>query len=117
MINADVESLFAGKNPIVTELFKAILEKLSYYDYDYGIEPKKTSLHLTNGATFLGIHPKKNWLDITIVSTEALDHPLLKKAEQVSKNRWHNDVRLSALTDLDDSLVSAIAHAYALRKK
>lgn len=83
---------------------------------DYNIEVKKTSLHITHGSAFLGIHPKKNWLDLNIVLNHELKDPLVRKNEQVSKFRWHNEVRLSRSTDIDPSLINAIQEAYARTK-
>ncbi|MDR0298492.1 MAG: DUF5655 domain-containing protein [Streptococcaceae bacterium] len=100
---------------LAREIYEQLMAELEIGLYD--VEVKKTSLHLTNGAAFLGISPKKNWLDITIVLNHRLEHQTLKKAEQVSKSRWHNDMRLSALSDVDSKVLAAIQEAYDLRKK
>lgn len=61
---------------------------------------------------FLGIHPKKKWLDINIVSNQAIDHSLITKNEHISKNRWHNNLRLSSVEEVDDTVKKLLQAAY-----
>jgi hypothetical protein len=77
-------------------------------------EAKKTSLHVTHGRAFLGVHPRKGALLVNIVLTEPLAGPRLRKTEQVSANRWHNEVIVSEESDLDAELRDWIAAAYKL---
>lgn len=113
--DSQIEQLFVGKSPEVRAIYKSLIGQIS--DLDYQIEVKKTGLHLTQGAAFLGVNPKKNWLDITLVNQGPIEHAQLKKAEQLSKNRWHNDLRLFEHNQIDEQLVLLIKQAYELRKK
>jgi hypothetical protein len=81
---------------------------------DVQVEGKKTSVHVTAGRAFLGVHPRKNALLITVVTELPLDSPRVRKAEQVSANRVHNDILLTSPGDVDDELRSWIASAYRL---
>ncbi|MGL5042507.1 MAG: DUF5655 domain-containing protein [Culicoidibacterales bacterium] len=112
----DVEYLFRGKQEQVFILYELLVVKMAEIG-DFMIEPKKTCLHIVKNAAFLGIHPKNKWLDINIVSNVALEHPMLIKVEQVSKNRFHNSLRLERETDINSELITLIKEAYLLKLK
>lgn len=108
---SDYKQLFDNKEEEVLAIFSTLLDFL----HDLGpfdIEVKKTSLHLVKEKAFLGVHPKKKWLDLNIVSNQAIDHPLITKNEQVSKNRWHNNLRLSSVEEVDDTVKNLLQAAY-----
>lgn len=46
------------------------------------------------------------------MSSQAIDHPLITKNEQVSKNRWHNNLRLSSVEEVDDTVKNLLQAAY-----
>jgi hypothetical protein len=56
-------------------------------------EVKKTSVHLVRGSAFAGIHPRREFLIVTIKSAKQIDSEHALRSEQVSKNRWHCDVK------------------------
>lgn len=113
---SSTNTLFAGKDAVVRDTYTRILDVL------HGIGPfhadaKKTSIHLTNGARFAGIHPRKSFLHLTA----RLDRPIesdrsdrIVKSEQVSTNRFHNEVKLSGLDDVDEQLMAWLREAYPL---
>lgn len=108
---SDYKQLFGNKEEEVLAIFSTLLDFL----HDLGpfdIEVKKTSLHLVKEKAFLGVHPKKKCLDLNIVSNQAIDHPLITKNEQVSKNRWHNNLRLSSVEEVDDTVKNLLQAAY-----
>jgi hypothetical protein len=51
---------------------------------------------------------------LTVRSAAAIASPRVKKAERVSANRWHNDMKLSAPADVDRELVAWLKDAYRL---
>lgn len=108
---SDYLPLLVNKEKTVSELLETILSILEQFG-PYQIEVKKTSLHLVKEKAFLGIHPKKKWLDINIVSNQAIDHSLITKNEHISKNRWHNNLRLSSVEEVDDTVKKLIQAAY-----
>lgn len=108
---SDYQPLLVNKEKTVSELLETILSILEQFG-PYQIEVKKTSLHLVKEKAFLGIHPKKKWLDINIVSNQAIDHSLITKNEHISKNRWHNNLRLSSVEEVDDTLKKLPQAAY-----
>jgi len=78
------------------------------------IEVKKTSLHVSRGRAFLGIHPRKNGLLLNFVLTSPLAGERVRKREQVSRNRWHNEVLVTGAHDLDAELIDWLGEAYRL---
>jgi hypothetical protein len=78
------------------------------------VEPKKTSIHVNRAAAFLGVHPKKKWLDLNVVTDAPIKSPKVRKTEQVSKNRHHNLVRVASADDMTPELFGWIKHAYEL---
>lgn len=85
--------LFEKSSTQVVEVWlelKAMLGTLGRVGYEF----KKTSIHCMKTAAFLGVHPKKNWLDLNIVLDRTLYGIVECKVEQVSKKRFHNEIRL-----------------------
>ncbi len=111
----EIDHLFAGSEPQVGTIYDALLTEAKKFG-EVKIEPKKTSIHLVSKSAFLGIHPAKKWLDVTIVSAEAIDSPRIKKSERLSSQRFYNDVRLTSRDEVDDELIGWIRHSYELRK-
>jgi hypothetical protein len=77
-------------------------------------EVKKTSIHLVRGSAFAGVHPRKNALMLTIKADQPIKSARVAKAEQVSKNRWHLDVKLAASSDIDRELLAWLRQAYEI---
>ncbi len=113
MTKAALEALFANREPVVREVYDRLtrsLEKIGPYEAD----PKTTSIHLVRTTAFAGAHPKKAWLDLTIRTDKPLKGPRIRAQRQVSKNRWHQDVRLAAPKDVDGEVIGWLKDAYAL---
>jgi hypothetical protein len=104
---------FEGTEPIVSELYELLLSKLESIG-TYDEETKKTSIHLTKRAAFLGVHPKKTYLELNVVSDCPLEAKRGYRTEQVSKNRFHNRIRIEKPGDLDQRLMKDIASGYRL---
>ena len=100
-------------DPAASALYAAIIAALTDLG-PFEVEAKKTSLHITNGRAFLGVHPRRGALLLNIVTTEQLHSPRVRKAEHVSANRWHNEVLLAGPSELDSELRGWLAGAYAL---
>lgn len=81
---------------------------------EHAIEVKKTSLHITRGRAFLGVHPRASGLLVNIVLDSKLSDARVVKSEQVSRNRWHNEVLLTSPADVDAQFRGWITDAYAL---
>jgi hypothetical protein len=76
------------------------------------VDPKKGSLHVTNGSAFLGIHPRRAGLLLNIVTSDELRSERIRKAEPISRGRWHNEVLVQAPDEVDDELRRWLTQAY-----
>ena len=101
------------------KIYTAILEKLRK---EVGaktviVEPKQTCVHVIaqkDGPAYLGIHPRKDAVMITLKLNEALKSKRVKKAEKASANRWHIDLVVNAIEDVDGELVAWMKTAWEL---
>lgn len=102
-------------DPMSAEIYEALLKALKAMG-PFEVEVKKTSIHITHGRAFLGVHPRKAGLLLNIVTDQQLDDASMKKVEKVSANRYHNEILLTSPDELDDSVLQYIRQAYALTK-
>jgi hypothetical protein len=73
---------------------------------------KKTSIHLARKSAFAGIHPRKEYLILTVKADGPIKSPRIFKREQVPKSRWHHEVRLAMPADIDVALLGWLRAAY-----
>ncbi len=101
--------------PQVNSLYNKLLESLRSFG-KVGVEEKKTSFHLTNRAAFAGVHPRKEYFILTIVSDEPITSSRIKKTEQVSKSRFHNEIKIEKEDNIDKELIGWLKNAYEVMK-
>ena len=77
-------------------------------------EPEKTSIHQVHHSGFAGVHPRKSYLYLNLRTDYPIDSPRITKTEQVSKNRFHNELKLSYPDEIDEELLGWLKDAYAL---
>lgn len=99
--------------PEVKELYKELLSELNKFG-KIVIEEKKTSFHLKSGSAFAGVHPRKKYFILNIVSSAPIKSSRIVEQEQVSKNRFHNRVKIEKAEDIDKELLNWLKEAYAL---
>ncbi len=112
-LTAEVAQLFEGRAPVVESIYRRLLEVLAGLG-PYEVEPKKKSIHLVNGSAFGGVHPRASSLLLNLRMSRALVGPRIRKAEQVSKNRWHNEIVVSSAAEIDAEVQGWLAEAYQL---
>jgi hypothetical protein len=108
-----IEPHFAGKADAVRETYDAIL----HYARQLGTfeeQAKKTSIHLARRAAFAGVATRKDALILTIKSNANVSDSRIHKIEQVSANRWHLEVRLTAPDQVDAQVREWLKVAYQL---
>lgn len=99
--------------PEVKKLFAELQNKLEKVG-PIVVEEKKTSFHIKNKSGFAGVHPKNNYFILNIVSSVPIKSPRVIKQEQVSKNRFHNEVRVEKSEDINLELIGWLKEAYML---
>ena len=80
----------------------------------FEVEEKKTSLHLTHGRAFAGVHPRANGIILNLVLDAPLKNARVHKSEQASANRHHVEFKLEDPAEVDTQLVTWIKRAYSL---
>jgi hypothetical protein len=101
--------------PESQRLYAALVERMQGLG-PYQEEPKKGSIHVVVGkGAFLGVHPRAAGLLLNIVLDRALESPRVAKAEQVSRTRFHNELKVTELAEIDAELLGWIREAYALK--
>ena len=109
-----VLTLFANSAPVVQEIYQRITAALDEIG-PFSEQPKKTSIHLVRKSGFGGIHPRKHFLILNVRLARALaEDPRLAKTEQVSRNRYHNEIKLEQPDEVDESIKSWLREAYEL---
>ncbi|MBI2681335.1 MAG: DNA replication protein DnaC [Candidatus Solibacter usitatus] len=100
-------------SPVARELYKELLRALKPLG-SFKTEVKKTSIHLARKSAFAGVHPRKEHLLLTIKAAKPIRNKRIVKSEQVSKSRWHEEVKVAAAGDIDAELLGWLRDAYEL---
>ncbi len=106
-------ALFAGKDEIVRVIYTRLLETLRTFG-PVQEEPKKSSIHLVHSSGFAGVHPRKSYLYLNLRTASPIENPRITKTEQVSKNRFHNELKLTSPDEIDEELLGWLRDAYVL---
>lgn len=99
--------------PIVKDLYRTLLSELKKFGKVVA-EEKKTSIHLKSGKSFAGVHPRKNYFILNIVSSSPIKNPRIIKTEQVSKSRFHNELKIEKPADINVELLAWLKTAHDL---
>ncbi|MDI2035618.1 hypothetical protein PJL15_02750 [Paenarthrobacter nitroguajacolicus] len=78
------------------------------------LQENASSFHVLHGRAFLGIHPRRGGILLNIVLDRELTSDRVHKAEQVSANRWHNEVIVKEPSGVDAELLDWIREGYGL---
>ena len=106
-------ALFEGKDEVVRTIYTRLLEALSTLG-PFQEDPKKTSIHLVRNAGFAGVHPRKSYLYLNLRTDYPIESLRIAKTEQVSKNRFHNELKLNSPDEVDEELLGWLKDAYIL---
>lgn len=109
-------ALIRDRSPEVGEIYTQLLNVLKPFG-PYDVEEKKTSLHLSRGSAFAGVHPRAKAVLLNIRHAEPIRSKRFRKVEQVSKNRFHSEVLLERVDQVDEELVGWLKAAYDLAAK
>ena len=109
----ELEALFAGKDATVRAIYDRLLEALQVVG-PFREEPKKTSVHLVNTSGFAGVHPRKSFLYLNVRMARPLQGERIARSEQVSKSRYHNEVKITSPDEVDAELMGWLREAYTL---
>jgi len=108
-----VKEHFISRSPVVRDIYDTIVS----CSRDFGPveeEPKKTSIHLNRRSAFAGIQTRKEFLILTVKSTTDIDDERISKHEQASSNRWHHEIKIASVGDVDSQVVGWLHASYEI---
>ena len=111
-----VDSLIAGKDAVVQQIYDRLMDALRALG-PVGQDAKKTSIHLTageGGIAFAGVHPRRAAILLNVRTSAPIESPRVRKLEQVSRSRFHNEILLSSPDEVDAELAGWLREAYEL---
>lgn len=88
----------------------AVMAKIGPFE----VEEKRTSLHLTHGRAFAGVHPRATGIVLNLVLDAPLKSARVHRTEQVSANRHHVEIKLETPSEVDAQMVAWLKRAYSL---
>ena len=72
------------------------------------------SVLLRSRGGFVGVHPKRDGLDLQIVTDHVIRAARVGKVDRVSASRFHVHVRIASPEDIDTQLLGWLRDAYDL---
>ena len=109
----ELDQHFTNREPVVRAIYDRLMIELAQLG-EVEARPKKSSIHLTHRTDFAGVHPRKAYLNLEFKTEQPIDHPRVQKSEQVSRNRYHNTVRLDSPDGVDAELLGWLQDSYRL---
>lgn len=106
-----LEDHFAGKEPMVRELYDRLLETLEQFG-PVGVFPVKTRIVFQAEVQFAAALPRKRWLDGYIWLRRQATHPRIYKLEMGIFRDYGHIFRLTHPEDVDKGLVDLLYEAY-----
>ena len=107
------ESVVTNASPAAQELYRDLIRTIRTFGA-FEEELKNTSVHLARASAFAGVQFRRQYLLVTIKSDAPIKSQRVTKLEQVSKNRWHSEVRVASDADIDSQLLAWLRKAYDL---
>ena len=107
----DLDHHFAGREPIVRELYELVAAAARSIG-PVAILPEKTRIAFQVRMSFAQVTPRKRWLDGHLVLARRLEHPRFRKIETFSPRNHLHAFRLEQPSDVDDTFLSWLREAY-----
>lgn len=98
------------KNDDAQKIYRKIISALSKVG-PFEQEMKQTCIHLANGSAFAGVHPRKQGLLLNIRTNAAIKSKRIRKLEQASANRFHNEMLVETPAEVDAELIGWLEEA------
>ena len=99
--------------PEINDLYRGLIAEVNKFG-KITVEEKKTSFHIKSGAAFAGVHPRKQYFLLNIVSAAPIKSSRVVEQEQVSAHRFNNRVKIEKAKELDKELLGWLKEAYTL---
>ena len=107
------EDAIARADPALQTVYARLLKALGAFGPVIEERGKRSVLLRSRGG-FLGVHPKRDGLDLQIVTDHVIRAARVTKVDRVSARRFHVHVRLVAEKEVDAELLGWLREAYDL---
>jgi hypothetical protein len=111
-IKVSLDTLFTGRSPELILVFDKILAEVANWP-DVLISTSKNCIVFVHKQTFFVIRPMQKELDLKFYSKTRLEGPMIFKSTQNAR-RFENNVRVSALIELNMQIFGLIRDSYIL---
>jgi hypothetical protein len=78
------------------------------------VESKKTSIHLVRQSAFAGVATCQKHFVLTVKSDGPIKSSRIFKSEQVSKNRYHHEVKIASPKEINRELIGWLRKGWEL---
>lgn len=112
----DIDAHFAGKDPIVREIFQRLAEAAQQRG-PLTAYAQKTRIVFMVRVRFAGLVTGKRWLYLSLWLARRVAHPTLHRVEVFGPRSFYHHFRLTEPTEVDARLESLICEAYAVGKR
>ena len=109
----DLEYHFAGRDPIVRELYDLVAAAVRSIG-PVIILSEKTRIAFQVRMSFAQVTPRKRWLDGHVVLARRLEDPRFRKIETFSPKNHVHVFRIEHPNDVDPTFVEWMREAYAV---
>jgi hypothetical protein len=109
----DLDAHFAGREPIVRELYDLVAAAVRSIG-PVTILPEKTRIAFQVRMSFAQVTPQNRWLDGHVVLARRLEHPRFRKIETFSPRNHLHAFRLEHPDEIDATFVDWMREAYAV---
>ena len=103
----------ARAGPSVQDVYSQLLKAVGRFG-TVREERGDRSVLLRSRGGFVGIHPKRDGLDLQIVTDHVIRAVRVSKVDRVSASRFHVHVRIASAADIDAQLLGWLREAYGL---
>lgn len=100
-------------SPVAADLYSRLRKAVAPFG-DHREEVKKTCIHLARGSAFMGVHPRKEHLLVTLKSGHEIKSKRIVKSEQASRSRWYVDLKIASPEDIDKTFLGWARKSYDL---
>ena len=103
----------ARADPAYQEVYARLLTAVAAFGPIKEERGERSALLRSRGG-FLGVHPRRDGLDLQIVTDHVIRAARVTKVDRVSARRFHVHVRIASPKDIDGQLLGWLRDAYDL---
>ena len=111
-----VDGLLAGRDDSVRAAYTRVVEAARSAGPVFE-DAKKTCVHLAPAAdasAFAGVHPRKTGVLLNLRTSAPISSARVRKTEQISRNRFFNEILVESPDQVDAELAGWMREAYEL---